>query len=146
MKTFLSIMLIAALTWCGVEMQAAITTGPGSGSTGGGGGAGYAVIPLSITTTNVAVGTVTNAIITYTLTCTTNVFIQNPSNSPTNGQTVTFAIKAVGHSVAWGSKYRWGDTVTGYTPSINTNKTDYIASKYNVADDKWDMTGLSQGF
>src|SRR6185369_17243834 len=111
-------------------------------------------IALSISGTNVAIlasnplGCVTNALLPYTLTLTTNVLIQNPTGM-LDGQriAISFAQDGTGSRLAsFDTKFAFGTDITGITLSTTASITDVATFIYNSTADKWRCVGFTRGY
>lgn len=84
---------------------------------------------------------------TFTSTVSNTLTINGPS-AGYDGQKITFRIiNDASHSVtlATGSgNFRFGTDITAYTNSVS--KTDYVGAIYNLADLRWDVVSVVQGF
>lgn len=74
--------------------------------------------------------------------------LSNPTN-PTSGQKILFRIKQTGAG-SWvltlDTKFRTPSDLTGSVLSTATGTTDILGFVYNLADDKWDWTGITKGY
>jgi hypothetical protein len=72
--------------------------------------------------------------------------INNPTGSPTDGQTLTIRIKCGANvqTYAFDTLYR-GSTTTALPTVCTASKSDYILFMYNSTDTKWDILAYSTG-
>ena len=123
---------------------------------GGGGGTNSGPITLTLSGTNVAlsaatpVGCVTNAVIPYRLTMTTNALIQNPTDALDGQQIkIEFLQDATGNrAVYWDTKFAGGSDLPMVSAVLTTNANarDFIKWEYNAVADKWYFLGILKGY
>jgi len=71
----------------------------------------------------------------------------NPTGSPVNGQKLTLRIKSsTARTISFGTKYRGSADLALASLTSGSNLTDYMAFRYNAADDKWDYIAKNFGF
>lgn len=72
----------------------------------------------------------------------------NPTN-PTDGQKVTWEIIQDGtgsRTLAFGSAFAFGTTITGFTATTTLNKRDFIGAIYNSTAAKWYIVAVAKGY
>lgn len=72
-----------------------------------------------------------------------NITINNPTNAPSSGETMTLVIVLEqdgtgGRTVTWGSKFRFNDNISDTNPLSGASDITYFGFIYNQPDDKWD--------
>jgi len=95
---------------------------------------------------SVAVDAATGSV--FDLTCAQNFTLSNPTN-PTSGQKVIFRIEQGGAGsfvITLDTKFRVPTDLTGFLLSTAVGTHDILGFIYNLADDKWDMTGITKGY
>jgi hypothetical protein len=86
---------------------------------------------------------------TYAVTLGGNRTLSSPTNPLGDGQRIILRVRQDGtgsRTLAYGAKYRFGTSIPSPTLTTGANKTDYLGFIYSLADDKWDLVGLCQGF
>jgi len=84
----------------------------------------------------------------FDLTATQNFTLSNPTN-PTSGQKAVFRIEQGGAGsfvITLDTKFRVPTDLTGFLLSTAAGTHDILGFIYNLADDKWDMTGITKGY
>lgn len=84
----------------------------------------------------------------FTVTLGGNRIMGNPTNL-TGGQVIIFRVKQDGtgsRTLTWGNKYRFSTDVAQPVLTLTAGQFDYIAFRYNAADDKLDCMAVNKGF
>jgi len=132
-----------------------------SASASGGGGTNSGPIALSLSGTNLAVnavtpnGCVTNAVLKYRFTLTTNVLVQNPTGAG-DGQTIELILAqdATGNRLVYfDTQFNFGTDITGTNSptawgsiTATANKTTHAVFEYWAASNRWDVVGVTRGY
>ena len=72
----------------------------------------------------------------------------NPTNG-VDGQKITIRVRQDGtgsRTLAYDTKYRFGNSLSSITLTTTANKTDYLGFVYHAADDKWDAVSFADGY
>ena len=77
------------------------------------------------------------------------IFTLNNPSEPTSGQKILFRIEQGGtgsYTITLDTKYRVPTDLTGFLLSTAVGTMDILGFVYHLADDKWDMTGITKGY
>jgi hypothetical protein len=105
-------------------------------------------VTLSIQGTNVAANAGSGTI--FRLTCTTNVFIQNPGGG-VDGQRIVFELiqdGIGGRTAAWDNKFGFGIDLGQADVALTPlpNRRDFVGCVYNAAADRWFVISFVRGY
>jgi len=107
------------------------------------------VVPKVVTLTDAATVTVDATLgSVFDLTLAGNRTLANPTGA-VNGQRLLFRIRqdvTGGRTLAFGTKYRFGTTITSVTLSTVAEQLDRIEVEYVAADDKFDVVAVTKGY
>jgi hypothetical protein len=84
----------------------------------------------------------------FRVSCTSDVFIQNPANA-TDGQRIVFELIQAptgNHHATWDSNYAFGLDLTGVALTATPNKRDFVGAVYNASSGKWYVTSYVKGY